>query len=94
MRIYGGIPDSTKVAFKARISRYFTFNPTGTKWRSIEEVLLQISDREEFLRIFHWSNMVVILRDMCVEAGLIREDRGDPPHVREGYYGLERKTGK
>lgn len=94
MQIYGDIPDSTKEAFKARISRYFTFNPTGTKWGSIEEVLLHVSDRNEFLRIFHWSHMVVILRDMCVEAGLVREDRGDPPHVREGYYGLERKAGK
>ncbi len=91
MTVYGKISDYKRASFKAKFKVYFTLNPTGSEWMGLAEALGYVNDRIEFRHSFSWSDMVTMLRQMCVEAGLTREDRGGSPHVLEGYYGLERK---
>lgn len=90
MAIYG-ITERTKARFKAKFGAYFTLDPAGSEWTSLAEALYHVAYRIEFRRSFNWSHMVSILREMCEEAGLVREDRGVKPHILEGYYGLALK---
>ena len=91
MAIYGSISDSTKAQFKGKLAAYYSFNPAGSEWMPLAVALGYVSDHAEFRHSFGWSQMVTMLRQLCEAAGLTREDRGEPPHVLEGYYGLERK---
>jgi hypothetical protein len=93
MAVYGTIKNETKSQFGRAFAAHFSLNPAGSDWISLAEALGYVSDHEEFRHSFGWSQMVLMLRKMCENAGLTREDRGEPPHVLEGYYGLERKKG-
>ena len=96
MAIYGTIKNETKSEFGRKFGAHYSFNPTGTEWVSLGEALGYVSDHEDFKHVFGFSQMVLMLRQMCERAGLVREDRiSAPGHVdlTEGYYGLERKKG-
>lgn len=95
MPTYGTIEDETKLKFRRAFAAHYSLNPAGSEWVSLAEALGYVSDHEEFRHAFGWSQMVLMLRQMCEKAGLTREDRiSAPGHVDtvEGYYGLERKV--
>lgn len=92
MTIYGQISDYKKARFKAKFGEYFTLNPDGTEWMAIDEAIYYVLYRAAFKQSFSLSEMVLMLRENCLAAGLTRENRGEPPHVLEGYVGIERKA--
>lgn len=91
MPIYGTIKEDTKRKFFSAFAAHFSLDPAGSEWTSLAEALGYVSDHEDFKHTFGWSQMVIMLRQLCEARGLTREDRGEPPHVTEGYYGLTRK---
>ncbi len=83
-----GITKRQRAQFAARFATYYFFNPTGENWTSLAEALNHVNNRQEFRNSYGYPEMVEMLRTNCQSAGLTREDRGEPPHVQEGYLGL------
>jgi hypothetical protein len=89
MRIFGAITDFERASFRTKFAKYWYLNPEGTTWWALSDLLNTFKNHIEFRNSFGHARMVYMLREMCVEAGLTREDRGESPHVLEGYYGFE-----
>lgn len=91
--IFGRISDTERSAFISKFAAYYTLDPAGQTWQGLAEILDTVKNRIEFRHAFGWSDMVLMLRELCVAGGLTREDRiiGDG-HVdqTEGYYGIEK----
>jgi len=85
--------DRNKQGFVSKFMNLFELDPNGTEWVSLGEVLSMVQYRPAFH--YDFSYMVLWLRELCVEAGLTREDRvSGPGHVdmAEGYFGILRKA--
>jgi hypothetical protein len=77
-------------AWRLKFLKLFEVAPGGS-WMSIYDALMGVVYRQDFEYKFYFSDQVLWLRRLCVERGLAREDRGNAPHVLEGYYGISRK---
>jgi hypothetical protein len=88
--VYGKIKPVIKSKFINIFTQYFTLDSEGTQWISLSDIVNYINNRIEF-RNFGYAWTVLMVREICIESELIREDRGEFPHILEGYFGVERK---
>lgn len=91
MRIFTMVNEYKRNKFRRLFSKYYSLNPSGQKWSAMIDVINHVADREEFRHSFNLSEMVLMLREWCIEAGLQREDRREMPYTLEGYFGFELK---